>query len=222
MQVLWWCKFHHISFDDFWIWNATKKDTGIRKQRYSEYWNGTQYYVDNKFIDYLLELYYPKIKSKYPLHRYQRYVGGIDEFVNKTISYGEYVSFKDISDTCKTDILTVGCRVGKTKAAIDYVKRDLYKRVLVIMPRITLSYDICERFKKAGIDIANYKEAKHCTFGASKQLVSASSLFKLHEDAVYETIICDEFETMVINFYHLLFTVPMGPIYLITGISLKA
>ena len=200
MQILWWSKHHKLSFEDFWIWNATKEDTPLRKKRYQEYWTGKQYYVDNKFLDNLLELYYPKIKSKYPLHRYKRYVSGIDQFINKNIPCNNYISSEDISDNCKTDILTVGCGVGKTKASIDYVKKDLLKRVLVIIPRITLSYDICERFKHAGVEIANYKEAEYSTFGSIRQLVSASSLYKLNNEAFYDIIICDEFETMIDQF----------------------
>ncbi len=202
IKVMWWCKHHQslISFEDFWLWNSTKDNSQERKDRYRSYWNGKQYYVDNKFLDNLLELYYPKIKSKYPLHRYKRYVGGIDKLVKKTIPHGQYLSYKDIDPNCKTDIMAVGCGVGKTKAAIDYVKQNPMNSVLIIVPRITLGYDMCERFKQDGLDLANYKESNTPIFGNRHQLVSASSLFKLDDEMVYNTIICDEFETMIDQF----------------------
>ena len=194
MKVMWWSKFNKISFEDFWDWNASKDNSEARKQRYKTYWDGKQYHVDNKFLDNLLELYYPKLKSKFPLHRYKRYVSGIDSLVHKTIPLKTYISVDGIS-TCKTNILAVGCGVGKTKTAIDYVSTNPMQRVLVIVPRITLAYDVCERFKQAGIDIANYKDG---VFDASKQLITASSLHRLSLE--YDTIICDEFETLIDQF----------------------
>lgn len=214
IRVMWWCKRNQISFDDFWSWNSLKDNSEERKERYTGYWNEKEYFVDQKYIDTLLELYYPKIKSKYPLHRYKRYIGGVDSLITKTLPLKTYLECSDISEDTKTTILAVGCGVGKTEVSIKYIKKHPELSYLVIVPRITLAYDIQERFKKAGITIFNYKsnEGWECQsngvkyFSSSCQIISASSLHKLINPTnpelsrKYDIIICDEFETMIDQF----------------------
>ena len=203
MKVCWWCKFHNISFDDFQFWNKDKNTQASeeRKIRYQGYYNGITYYVDNKFLDNLLELYYPKIKTGYPFHRYKHYIQAIDKITNVTIPKNNYINLTDISNL-KTEIIAVGCGVGKTQVSIDYIKQSHPGcSVLIIVPRVTLANDITTRFQKSGITIQNYKKLEIEKYVNYQRLcVSASSLHKVDKWNNYDIVIIDEFETLINQF----------------------
>lgn len=197
MKICWWCMYHNVTFDDFWMWNKSKDPSEERRLRYLDIYQGTIYHVDNKFLDNILELYYPKIKKSYPFYRYQKYITGVDSLINNTLPKNTYIDLKDISNK-KTEIITVGCGVGKTQVSIKYIEQHPEASVLIIVPRITLSYDIVERFKKCDIHIENYKDITLSYEDCRRLCVSAPSLYKTKQ--VYDIIIIDEFETLIDQF----------------------
>ena len=202
--VMCWCKQNQISFDDFWLWCSKKSSTNERLDRYTSYWNGFEYNVRRQYIDNILEMYYPRLKKDYNYQRYEDYLKVPTEF-KKTLVGENYIDIEDIGDS-GVYVLGVGCGRGKTETAIKDIQRNMDKRVLFIVPRITLSYDIHNRLKKSNIEFTNYKDLKSGeSLGHMKrEIISPCSLHKLdltsynfNQGSPYDTLIIDEFETLI-------------------------
>ena len=196
IRVMWWCKNNDISFEDFWEWNSKKENSIERKMKYLADWNRYCYNVDRKFVDHILEQFYPHIRDNWAYQRYIDYTN-IDTLI--TTQLKGYLTKENINPDIKTTILGVGCGRNKTGSMIDYTKIYPNKKVLVIVPRITLAYDIEGRFKKEGLNITNYKNEKEYLGFTDKLIISTSSLYKLQQFD-FDIVVCDEFETLIDQF----------------------
>lgn len=199
-KVLTWCKFQDIHFETFWDWCKKKNPDPSRKERYLSYWNYTTYFIDQKFIDNLLEMFYPKLKRNYNFHRYET-LCDTSNFITKKLKTDEWLSINDI-DNKKYQIFSVGCGKNKTGTTIDYIKKNPDLNVVIIVPRITLAYDFCGRLYRDGIYFDNYKEIKNKDeiSNSKRIIISAESLYRLNIHA-YDIVIIDEFETLINTFF---------------------
>ena len=196
--VMCWCKLNKLSFENFWEWCKKKRDTEERYSKYLGYWNDRDYNVRRDYVDNILQMYYPRLKTTYNYVRYEDYLK-VPKVPKKTLTENEYMNANDISHEGVT-VLGVGCGRGKTECAIQLIKKNMEKRVLIIVPRITLSYDIHNRLEKANIEFLNYKSLKYGEYigSADRLIISPCSLYKIPFNIEkYDIVIIDEFETLV-------------------------
>jgi hypothetical protein len=199
MKVLWWCKKKNLTFEDFWNWYKIKDNSTDTKIRYLNYWNGNTYYVGDKFIDEMLEIFYPKLKKGYNFHQYEHLID-VNSKTTKELGPDEYLTKEEFTDENKTVILGCGCGKGKTESVIQYIKTlPQEKSVLILVPRITLSYDIQNRLMENELKFANYKEDDIRDHTPSRLIISTTSLYKIGEYK-YDIVVCDEFETLLNTF----------------------
>lgn len=203
-KVMIYCNQFNLSFENFWEWYKIKDSSISAKQRYLEYWGYSDNYTTNpKFLDNLLEMFYPKLKKDYNYHRFEK-LHDISSLTTRILEENEYLNEKMINNEIKTTICAVGCGKNKTGSFINFTL-DKYsdKKILVLVPRITLAYDISKRAKELCLE--NYKEISNGEryLDIDKLILSTSSLYKLkqfNEIKKYDIIIADEFETLLNTF----------------------
>ena len=194
-KIMVWAKNENITFEDFWNWCKQKDSTESRKLRYISYYQtASKYNIPEKFIDTLLLKFYPYLKEDniQKLYRKMNEINATKE-VNSN-----YLQHSDISLNTKVSYLNVRMGGNKTGAVIDYIKTNYKeKRVLYIVPRISLATDIKERMVKENVNFELYSDilTKDAMGEFDNLIVCINSLIYL-ADCKYSLIVIDEIETI--------------------------
>ena len=199
MKVMWFCKKENLTFEEFYEWYRIKDNTIETKLRYLQYWSKQTYETGDKFLDELLEMFYPNLKKDYNYQRFEHLID-TDSKITKELNVDEYLNKDLIKEPI--NILGVGCGKGKTESVIQYIgSLSETVSVCILIPRITLSYDIQNRLLQNGLEFVNYKDPKvDLTKNLPRRLIiSTSSLYKIG-DFCYDVVVCDEFETLLNTF----------------------
>lgn len=194
-KIMVWAKNENITFEDFWNWCKQKDSTESRKLRYISYYQtASKYNIPEKFIDTLLLKFYPYLKEDniQKLYRKMNEINATKEVDSN------YLQHSDISLNTKVSYLNVRMGGNKTGAVIDYIKTNYKeKRVLYIVPRISLATDIKERMIKENVNFELYSDilTKDSMGEFDNLIVCINSLIYL-ADCKYSLIVIDEIETI--------------------------
>lgn len=198
-KILVWAKNENIDFEDFWNWCKQKDDSESRKLRYINYYaSASNYNIQERFIDTILLKFYPYLKENNTEKQYRK----LNEIVPTKLIQSNYLQGNHISSKRKISYLSIKMGGNKTGSVIDFIK-DNYKppergkRVLYIVPRISLANDIQERFKKCDLDFVLYNQIddKQLMGNENNLIICINSLIYL-ADCKYDLIIIDEIETI--------------------------
>ncbi|KAJ3308190.1 hypothetical protein HDV04_001621 [Boothiomyces sp. JEL0838] len=192
-KIMIWARNEEINFDDFWEWNKTKDASESRMVKYNGYWNeNLTYKISEEFINALLIKAYPELLNDICRRRFEK----LNNVQNTKTVDKTFVSHDDISDV-KYTFLNVRMGGNKTGSVANYLKKNPFDRILFIVPRISLAYDLLGRFP----DFTVYEKVKdkRTLKNFDKLIVSIQSLHYL-TDVQYDCIILDEIETTLNTF----------------------
>ncbi|KAI9008252.1 hypothetical protein BC832DRAFT_539126 [Gaertneriomyces semiglobifer] len=99
-QVMLWSKDIGLSFNEFWSWCRRKDSSAIRYKKYMQAWNSDKYNVSPKFMDALLQRFYPEINVSSSTQHFQHQFD-IMKATHSTITNGDYLQNADISSPIK-------------------------------------------------------------------------------------------------------------------------
>ncbi|KAI8999650.1 hypothetical protein BC832DRAFT_594520 [Gaertneriomyces semiglobifer] len=99
-QVMLWSKGIGLSFKEFWSWCRRKDSSAIRYMKYMQAWNSDKYNISPKFMDALLQRFYPEINVSSSTQHFQHQFD-IMKATHSTITNGDYLRNADISSPIK-------------------------------------------------------------------------------------------------------------------------
>ena len=188
-KVMIWCKQEGLSFEDFWSWNSQKDPSESRFVQWADSWsNADNYKCKTTFVDTLLIKLYQHINTTLKLRQYKK----LHKLQHTKIINNNWLSADDNSTTDKYTILDVRMGGNKTGSIADYIHNHHFQRILFIVPRIALAFDLKNRFPEFTV----YKDIKekHQLKNQDKLIICAESLHYL-VDCSFDCVILNEVET---------------------------
>ncbi|KAI9089836.1 hypothetical protein DFS34DRAFT_689184 [Phlyctochytrium arcticum] len=198
-HVMRWCKHVGISFEAFWKWNKQKDDSASRLRAYQDAWENTNFGCSVSLMDQVLKRFYPKITISRSTQILKKRFD-----ILKQVTGNAFLSADDIHRDKKTTILCASMGQNKTGATIDYLKKQVGKRFLIVSPRITLSANLANRLNAAGLKSTNYRDfstAKKKAGILDEQDILVCSVQSLHYLRTnFDIVVMDEFDTSMATF----------------------
>jgi hypothetical protein len=227
-QVMLWCREAGLDFETFWAW-CSKKDANVERfRKYQKSWKSDRKYsVNNKFMDLLLERFYPDINVSPAAQRLkeQFHVSDTPHFLTVERSHLDARSicrpaqnkrrlepvmesvFRPINPKkiFKFTFLISPMGSNKTGAVVDYIlKYGSQWRILWLTPRISLTQNTKGRLERANIHAVSYQDftrlqkVEGALDNAQFVLCSIQSLHYTKKS--FDMVVIDEPETMFSTF----------------------
>ncbi|KND02853.1 uncharacterized protein SPPG_01932 [Spizellomyces punctatus DAOM BR117] len=223
-KVMCWCRQVGIEFPKFWAWNKQKDLSPARMQKFYQAWNSaTRYNVSPKFMDTLLERFYPDINVSVVTKKFQRQFDipelhkvDHDYFEDTDIAPPIYIpdgvgnpfGWNVILNQAAKKFTLLGGGMGrnKTGAVARYIRRyGQNLRTLWICPRITLAENTVGRLAEECLDFLCYRTCNTLQKIEGKMddsqnvICSIQSLHYLTE--IFDIVVVDEPETVFTSYF---------------------
>jgi hypothetical protein len=194
-KIMLWAKANNITFEQFWSWCKQADDTFERIKSYQKSWLRGGESPGTWYIKRLLNRMYPGILKDLTIKKFLK----SQDQLTGTPSMSKFLTKEDLVSDEKFVLLTGPMGTNKTGAVIDSL--DPRDRILWVTPRISLSHNLHQRIRSTcRFKFKNYKEFEkehEDEIGQTKQLICCvPSLYKTHK-AVYDTVVLDEIETLL-------------------------
>ncbi len=155
-----------------------------------------------KTLRHLAYRSYPKLFTGFiPIYRqlYRHDLSGIEKRVQTTKYLCEAGSDTEFDYITDKRFVIIWALMGKGKSQLIHrvLENPEYKRSIYLSARQTFAFSTKGEFK----DFTNYIGASSESLAESNNIIiSLESLLKIPEDAVFDLVICDEIETLLMNF----------------------
>ena len=195
-KIMLWAKENNISFESFWSWASQADNDFNRMERYNGYWNSTYgFSCGIKFILTVLKRFYPNITKP---HDVEKFISGFNIPDTHTTD-DRFLSKDDLVSDAKYILL--GGDMGTNKTGSVIANLDPKDRILWLSPRKSLTNNVLERIITVGgfrfQNYLNYTGKKSKELPSFKHLICCFPSIKNTRDAVYDTVVIDEIETLI-------------------------
>jgi len=195
------CFYNNIDFITFYSWYIKKNNSNEAKIKWEHHWSNLHKFnktsVEN--ILYILYSFYPKLKHNKLFLNFQTHFNlGIETIKIQSLTK------EHLEIDAKLIILKLGMGSGKTIQAINYLNNNPSRSNIWITSGIALSKNTIQRLNTDTIVewsiYSNFnKQNQHAIPLCNNLLITSYSLHKT-DIRLYDTVIIDEIETMLLSF----------------------